>query len=140
MKKTKLRSRRRTALRRILIAAAAYLIVTCVLGTGVFFPTQIIRQNEERHGTGRTSIVAWDWEPEIHQTQMLYLTGNEHVTFLIGSYRTFLGWMSNFTSAVDCSKEEPLYASQISVSTFGRNPKDFFYYYGRVDDPEIRCV
>ncbi len=86
MKKTKLRSRRRTALRRMLIVAAAYLVVTCVLGTGVLFPTQIIRENEERHGTGRTSMIAWDWEPEIHRTQMLYLTENEHVTFLIGSY------------------------------------------------------
>ena len=56
MKKTKLRSRRRTALRRMLIVAAAYLVVTCVLGTGGSL------SDADYPGERRT---AW-YRPDIH--------------------------------------------------------------------------
>lgn len=134
MKQTKVYSRRRTALRRILIAAAAYLLITRSLTVGVFLPGQTLRYTEEREGTGWTSIVTRKWEPELHKTHMLYLSENEKVTMLSSTYLTIYGWMPDVGLALDCSQDSPLFAGWWGMS---RNGQPVRYYFGRVDDPEI---
>ena len=102
MKQTKrqvLPSRRRRTLRRLLIAAAALCLVNRIFLIGLLFPIQAIRQNEERTGTGRTTVICRDWAPELQWSWLTYLMGNEHVTFLTGTYLSYLGWLGDSGAA-----------------------------------------
>ena len=57
MKKTKILSRRRRTLRRVLISAAIILLINRIFMIGLLFPIQAIRHFEERAGTGRTAVI-----------------------------------------------------------------------------------
>ena len=81
-KKGRLSSRRKRSLRRVLIAAAAVLLVNRIFLIGLLFPIQALRHIEERTGTGRTAVVCREWTPEIYKTGLVYLTENENVTML----------------------------------------------------------
>lgn len=138
MKKEKQFSRRRRALRRVLLAAVLLFLVNHLLLTGLLFPIQAIRHNEERLGTGRTAVVCRDWAPEIHRSHLIYLTESENVTLLSGTYLTYLGWMDSFGVPVDCAEAAPIHGGSWNM---GRGDKpSLFYVFGRVDDPEIEKV
>lgn len=134
----KLLSRRRLAVRRILIASAVYVLITYFVGFGILFPSQSLYMNEELMGTGRTHVIARYTAPEIYKTLQIYFSENEHVTMLSGTHLTYLGWMDAFGVPVDCSKEAPMYAGQWWLY---RQDKGYvLYIFGRVDDPEIAYV
>lgn len=135
MKKTKMSSRKRRALRRLLIAAAAVFLVNRIFLIGLIFPIQAIRRNEEQAGTGRTAVVCRDWEPKFRRDFLVYLTENEDATMLSGTRLTYLGWIDGFGIPVDCSEPAAVHGGWWSMSRQGRD--SLFYVFGRVDDPSI---
>lgn len=137
-KRQKLPSRRKRTLRRILIAAAAVLLVNRLLLIGLLFPIQAVRHTEERMGTGRTSVVCREWVPEIHWSQLLYLTENEHVTMLSGAQMSPFGWMDAFGVPLDCSEEAPIYGGWWSIDS--NDEQSVYYVFGRIDNPDITYV
>lgn len=136
MKKTKLSSRRRVALRRVLIAAILYTIVTHIISLGFLLPIQAVRETEERWGIGHTAVIARKWSPNEHKTNLVYLTGNENATFLTYTYLTIYGWFPTYGIALDCTRGQPLYANW-AQSLAHEDGIDIRYYFGRVDDPDI---
>lgn len=135
-KRQKLPSRRKRTLRRVLIAAAAVLLVNRIFLIGLLFPIQAIRHTEERMGTGRTSVVCREWVPEIYKSQLIYLTENENVLLLSGAYLSFYGWTSGFGVPVDCGPEAPVHGGWWSLNR-GEEGKSLFYVFGRIDNPDI---
>lgn len=73
MKRKKLPTRRRRALRRIVWAILALLVVNHLFGVGYLLPGQAIRDEEEREGTGRTWTVESRWVPGAVQDPRFYL-------------------------------------------------------------------
>lgn len=135
MKKTKMSSRKRRTLRRLLIAAAAVFLVNRIFLIGLIFPIQAIRRNEEQAGTGRTAVVCRDWEPKFRRDFLAYLTENEDATMLSGTRLTYLGWIDGFGVPVDCSEPAAVHGGWWAMSSQGRG--SLFYVFGRVDDPGI---
>lgn len=135
----KLLSRRRLAVRRILIAAAVYVLITHLTVVGVLFPRQGLYVNEELMGAGHGRVVARDWTPEFYWNMLVYLSENENATMLSGTRLTYLGWMDAFGVPVDCSKEQPVYGGYWYLSRSEKNRR-MLYFFGRVDDPEITAV
>ena len=133
----KLPTRRRAALRRIAIMAAVLFVVNFFMNIGLLLPRQAIHEVEERSGTGWTRTVDRIWNPEIYKTHLVYLTQNQNVTLFSSAYLTYLGWMPGFGNALDCSREEPLYAG---MSMMSRDENSVWYFFGRVDDPEIQRI
>lgn len=136
-KRKKLPTRRKRALKRLLIAALAMLLVNHFMLLGQLLPIQAIRQVEERQGTGRTRVVTRLHAPEIYTTMLLYLTENENTTLLADGYLSIYGWMAGFGTALDCTEDDPLYAGMVDLSHDDGNVSCFF---GRVDDPNIETV
>lgn len=134
MKKTKMLSRRRKALRRVLIAAAVLFLVNRILLIGLLFPIQAIRHNEELMGTGRTEVIRRDWDPSFHWDFMTYLTKSENVVMLSGARLTPYGWTNGFGRVVDCAEEAPIHAGTWFLN-WGK--WSTIYVFGRVDDPDI---
>ncbi|MEY8388263.1 hypothetical protein AALC17_13380 [Oscillospiraceae bacterium 38-13] len=128
-------SRRKRALRRVLIAAAAVFLVNRIFLIGLLFPIQAIRHNEERLGTGRTAVVCRDWDPGFRWDYLSYLTESETVTMLSGARLGSYGWTDAFGVAVDCTEEAPLYGGWRNMS-WTDGPSRFCVF-GRVGDPDI---
>ena len=82
MKRKKLPTRRRRALRRIVWAILALLVVNHLFGVGYLLPGQAIRDEEEREGTGRTWTVESRWVPVLYRTHR----------FISGKMRTRCCW------------------------------------------------
>lgn len=139
MKRTALPTRKRAALRRLLKAAVALLVVNHVFLLGLLLPWQSVHQTEERQGVGWTRVVARDWAPEVHKTHLIYLTENERATILSGTYLTVYGWMDAFGWALDCTTGAPFYAGEYSMRRDGVE-RSSWYYYGRVDDPAVETI
>lgn len=137
MKREKLPSRKRKALRRIAVMAVVVFCVNFFMHIGLLFPIQAIWQLQERGGTGWTKVVTRDWAPELHKTHLVYLTENENATLLGDCYLTLYGWMAGFGSTLDCTEEAPLYAG---ASYMSRDGERVWYVFGRVDDPEIETL
>ena len=134
MKKTKTLSRKRRALRRVLIAAAALFLVNRIFVVGLLFPIQAVRHNEELMGTGRTEVVRRDWDPSFHWDFVAYLTKSENIVMLSGARLTLYGWMSGFGRVVDCTEESPIHGGTWFLNWGARS---VIYVFGRVDDPDI---
>ena len=134
-RREKLPSRKRRALRRLFVAAAAVLLVNRVFMIGLLFPIQAIRHNEECAGVGRTAVVCRKWVPEVFKTGLVYLTENENVTMLSGTCLSYYGWTNIFGVSVDCSEEAPIYGGWWSLVRLEEGGR--FYVFGRVDDPDI---
>ena len=69
MKRKKLPTRRRRALRRVGWALLLLLAVNHFFQVGYLLPGQAVRDEEEREGTGRTWTVESRWVPVLHPTQ-----------------------------------------------------------------------
>lgn len=128
-------SRRKRALQRVLIAAAAVFLVNRVFLIGLLFPIQAIRHNEERLGTGRTAVVCRSWDPGLRWDFLSYLTESETVTMLSEARLGLYGWTDAFGVAVDCTEEAPLYGGWHNLSWDGGPSR--FCVFGRVDNPDI---
>ena len=109
MKRRILSDQKRKALRRVLIAAAALVLINHFLMIGLLFPFQALRRCEERAGTGRTSVVCRERAKEIGWSCLIYLTGNENATMLSNISLGPLGWGEGEGLVLDCSGEAPLH-------------------------------
>jgi len=136
-KREKLPTRRRLALKRILIAAAALFFVNHVMLIGLLLPIQAIRQGEELNGVRHGSVVKRVWDPEIKKTFLSYLTETADSVTLASANWTLYGWVSAFSLSLDCTTGAPLYAGERGMSS---DSGSAHYYFGRIDDPEIETV
>lgn len=136
MKRKRLPSRKRRALRRLAWALAALMLANH-LGIGYLLPSQAIGAEEERQGTGRTWTVEHRWVPELYRTHRFYLRENEDAVLLGDTYFSLLGWEPLFGCALDCTQEAPVYAA---LHHIGRDGKVLECYFGRIDDPAIETV
>lgn len=134
MKKTKMLPRRRKALRRVLIAAAALFLVNRIFLIGLLFPIQAVRHNEEHMGTGRTEVIRRDWDPSFRWDFVTYLTKSENLVMLSGARLTYLGWMGGFGGMVECGSETPIHGGTWFLNW---GTRAMIYVFGRVDDPDI---
>ncbi len=134
MKRRILSDQKRKALRRVLIAAAALVLINHFLMIGLLFPFQALRRCEERAGTGRTSVVCRERAKEIGWSCLIYLTGNENATMLSNISLGPLGWGEGEGLVLDCSGDAPLHGGWWSAS---REERFVLYVFGRVDDADI---
>lgn len=138
MKRKKLPTRRRRALRRVGWALLLLLAVNHFFQVGYLLPGQAVRDEEEREGTGRTWTVESRWIPVLHPTQRFYLRENENAVLLGNTYFSPFGWQTTMGCALDCSEPEPVYAACHSMSRDGK--PTLLCYFGRIDDPAIETV
>lgn len=139
MSRKTLPTRRRRALRRLVLAAAVLLLSNHLLGVGLLLPIQGIRQVEERQGAPHGAVLDRLWTPEIHRTHLVYLTASEEAVTVADTYLSVYGWMGGFGWALDCTAGEPLYAGEMTMYRDERE-ETVCCYYGRVDDPAIETV
>lgn len=136
--KKKMSSRRKKGLRRLLIGITAMVLVNHFMLIGLLLPLQAIAKLEDRQGIrGFTTVVARDWAPEIHRTQLVYLTANENAMMLGDTCLTLFGWDMGFGTPLDCTADKAVHAAWRSMS---RDQKGVCYYFGRVDDPDVETV
>lgn len=138
MKRKKLPTRRRRALRRVGWALLLLLAVNHFFQVGYLLPGQAVRDEEEREGTGRTWTVESRWVPVLHPTQRFYLRENENAVLLGNTYFSPFGWQTTTGCALDCSEPAPVYAACHSMSRDGK--PTLLFYFGRIDDPAIETV
>lgn len=138
MSRKTLPTRRRRALRRLVLAAAV-LLLSNHLGVGLLLPIQAIREVEERQGAPHGAVLDRLWTPEIHRTHLVYLTASEKTVTIADTYLSVYGWISAFGWSLDCTTGEPLYAGEMTMNRHGRE-ETVCCYYGRVDDPAIETV
>ena len=136
MKKVLL-NRKREALRRAAMALAALLVMNHVMHIGMPLPRLAYHKLEERAGVGWTQVVKRVWVPDMGKTHIAYFSGDETATVFGSVSFSLYGWMPYFGIALDCSKDEPLYAGYNRMS--GKDGLAWFFF-GRVDDPEIKEV
>ncbi len=139
MRRKKMPTRRRDALRHVAWALVLLFAANSLLHIGHLLPIQAIRETEEREGVYHTRVLRRMWEPEIYKTSLFYLTANENALLLGDAHLTFLGWFPDFGVALDCSGDAPLYAAERTVNRSNHEGTHFFFY-GRVDDPAIETV
>ena len=138
MKRKKLPTRRRRALRRVGWALLLLLAVNHFFQVGYLLPGQAVRDEEEREGTGRTWTVESRWIPVLYPTQRFYLRENENAVLLGNTYFSPFGWQTTMGCALDCSEPAPVYAACHSMSRDGK--PTLLCYFGRIDDPAIETV
>lgn len=138
-KPKKLPTRRREALRHALRALILLLAVQNLLQIGLLLPIQAIHSAEEREGVRGAHVLRRLWEPDIYKTSLFYLSASENALILSDARLTFLGWMPQFGTALDCTGEQPLHAAERSVSR-DEDTGHHMFFYGRVDDPAIETV
>lgn len=138
MKKQKVLTRKGKALRRLGRFLVILFAVNWVFGIGLLTPRHAVWQQQEREGIiGHMRVVDRDWVPEIGVTHFRYLLQNDKAVMLAGTNLSLYGWMGAFSTALDCTVEKPLYAAMDSLHKDG---KSVYYFWGRIDDPEVDCV
>ncbi len=135
MKKQELPTRRRSALRRLAMAAVLLALANGVLHVGYLLPVQALRDIEERQGTGKTAVVTGQWGKELYKAHRMYLSAGENVTMLSDVHLSPLGWTSGFGTAVDCTDEAAVHAGWTEMTW--QDQETVLYVFGRVDDPDV---
>ena len=135
----KLPTRKRGAMRHAARALILLLVVQYLLHVGLLLPIQAIHMAEEREGVRGTRVLRRLWEPDIYKSTLFYLSASEDAVVLSDARLTFLGWLPQFGTALDCTGSAPLHAAERSVSQSGK-PGRHMFFYGRVDDPAIETV
>ena len=137
MKKSRVCTRKRLALRWILLALVFLLAVNQLLGVCLLLPIQAAHRSADLQGIGRTHLVERRWEPELRATGLLYLMENENALLLTDTHFGLLGWETERGAAVDCTGDAPLYVGQYDAAYQDRMVN---CYFGRVDDPTIELI
>lgn len=138
-RREKLPTRKREALRHAVRALILLLVVQYLLHIGLLLPIQAIHMAEEREGVRGTRVLRRLWEPDIYKSSLFYLSASEDAVVLSDAYLTFLGWLPQFGTALDCTGSAQLYAAERNVSR-NEEPGRHMFFYGRVDDPAIETV
>ena len=138
MKRKKLPTRRRLALRRVVWALLLLLAVNHFFQVGYLLPGQAVRDEEEREGTGRTWTVESRWVPVLYRTHRFSLRENENAVLLGNTYFSPFGWQTTTGCALDCSEAAAVHAAEHRISRDGKGTVDC--YFGRIDDPAIERV
>lgn len=145
-RKKRLTTRKRRALRRVLILLIL-VIASWVLGSYGYLPSDNLRELEEMQGVGRMEVLRRIWNPATDGwNRMVYLSVNENAVMLSGCFwNPFEGWTGSTYSIIDCSKEEVPVHSLIHLETRdGEDGKRItnapVRTYGRVDDPDVEVI
>lgn len=129
IKKKRLCTRKRRALRRIGWALLALLLVNTVCHTYYLFPVQRLWTVEELQGCGRTKVVERMWQDGC----LWYLTENGNTVLLAAQKPTLTGWQAEAVGALDCMENAPFHGGILRQGTA-------YYAFGRVDDPKVARV
>lgn len=132
---TRLPTRRRLALRSLVLAAVWLLAANHVFGIGLLLPVQAVRQAEETAGTGRTDVMTWTREPDVGKTMRVYLSANDSAVLLTPVYLSVCGWMDGGGLALDCSGQAPFYAGWRKLTW--QDTDSIYYVFGQVEQPDI---
>ena len=137
MKKHAEPTRKRTALRRVLLAVIVLLLANHFLTAGLLLPIQAVQLVGQRQGIGWSRTVKRMWVPELGVTHLVYLTQTEEAVMLsdVGLYP--FGWTPYFGLAVDCTQAGAVHAGYRSMH---KDEEGVRYYFGRIDDPAITRV
>ena len=145
-RKKRLSTRKRRALRRVLILLIL-VIASWALGSYGYLPSDNLREMEEMQGVGRTEVLRRIWSPATDGwNRMVYLSANENAVMLSGCFwNPFEGWTGSTYSVIDCSKEEkPVHSLVHFEARDGKNGKRVtnapLRTYGRVDDPAVEVI
>ena len=138
MKRKKIPTRRRRALRRMVWALLALLAVNHFFQVGYLLPGQAVRDEEEREGTGRTWTVESRWVPVLYRTHRFSLRENENAVLRGNTYFSLFGWQTTTGCALDCSEAAAVHVAEHRISRDGTGTLDC--YFGRIDDPAIETV
>ena len=132
---TRLPTRRRLALRGLVLAAVLLLAANQVFGIGLLLPVQAVRQAEETTGAGRTDVMTWTREPDVGKTMRVYLSANDSAVLLTPVYLSVCGWMDGGGLALDCSEQAAFYAGWRKLTW--QDTDSVYYVFGRVEQPDI---
>jgi len=145
-RKKRLSTRKRRALRRVLILLAL-VIASWALGSYGYLPSDSLREMEEMQGIGRTEMLRRIWSPATDGwNRMVYLSANENAVMLSGCFwNPFEGWTGSTYSIIDCSAEEvPVHSCVHLESNSGEGEKMTTMVpvrtFGRVDDPAVEVI
>lgn len=135
----KMPTRRRRALRRT-GAALLLLALTVLLNGWRLGPQLALRESEDLWGTGKTAIVrTFGRLPIGSRRGTVYLTANENAAILSELRFSLLsGWSVKAGCVLDCSDEKS--RVHTALWTLNDGEESFGYFFGRVDDAEIREV
>jgi len=136
-KRTPMLTRKRSALKHLAVALIIMILMNHFMLIGLLLPRQAYHKLEERAGVGWTRVVSRDWEPELYLTHISYLSGSEDATVFGSVNLTMYGWFPQFVTALDCTKDAPLYSG---YNLMYRDDEKVWYFFGRVDDPDIETV
>lgn len=137
MKKSRVYTRKRLALRWTLLALVFLLMVNQLLGICLLLPIQAAHRSADLQGIGRTHLVERRWEPELRVTGLLYLMENENALLMTDTHFGLLGWETEWGSAVDCTGDAPLYVGQYEAIYEDRMVN---CYFGRIDDLAVELI
>ena len=137
MKKSRVYTRKRLALRWTLLALVFLLMVNQLLGICLLLPIQAAHRSADLQGIGRTHLVERRWEPELRVTGLLYLMENENALLMTDTHFGLLGWETEWGSAVDCTGDAPLYVGQYEAIYEDRVVN---CYFGRIDDLAVELI
>ena len=137
MKKSRVYTRKRLALRWTLLALVFLLMVNQLLGICLLLPIQAAHRSADLQGIGRTHPVERRWEPELRATGLLYLMANENALSMTATHFGPLGWETERGSAVDCTGDAPLYVGQYEAIYEDRMVN---CYFGRIDDLAVELI
>jgi len=145
--KQKRSTRRRAAVKWLLICAAVLCVVTLVYRVRVF-PAQAVHAAAEEYGLSELRPLAREWS--LRPVGVLDLRANDDALLLTYAHPWYarhgtaadrgpMGW-SGDAFAVDCTRAAPVHAGNLCFFPEDYMPgadNETHYVFGRVDDPEI---
>lgn len=151
MRKKKQTSRRRSALRWLIILVLLAAVLAFP-GRYHFLPSQAIREAERLEGIGPTELI-WEMEDPVCETPFpITVRGNRRGMMCVSLYHWAReGWGARTDGYVDCSVPRPFYVGydeqNVILETEDGTREDdeiridtVMVWYGRVDDPTAETV
>jgi len=144
-------SRKKRAIRWMMVAAITIVLFNLQFQIGYIFPHQTLRRIEQSYGCGKTEILFGSTEQTTRQ--MVYLSANEHAMIFTDPKLAWHGWYDQTGKVTDCSDSKTLRCGFEVLTRANRWDEERYegqrvpvgylrvpYAYGRVDDPNIAEV
>ena len=137
-KKKRVLSRPKAALRAVVLAVAAVLLLNVVFHTGFLFPRQAVRAEEKRNGLyGPTTVLRCARDERLGPAARVYLTANGDGVGVFWTRLTWSGWVAS-GKVIECGENE-----RENVAVYDVMPRDGTrcgFVFGCVNDPEVASL